>query len=415
MLIRNHKYLNFILLLGFAFGAQNLMITKESEGVYEAVYSKSFTIGEKLDIDIHDFYGEILINGNGDNRLKIDEICSFKSYSEKDAETKYYKSKVGFILNNNKLEIDGKKETDKIENIINLDVPDFTNISIKAEDSEIVINQTDGDITILGKDSQVDFNKVSSKIKVKGKNLDVHIADCSLIGDVLLSRGMLNISKLKSDYLNAEVYGADLEASDIDARVVFKSTGGDIYIDNAKNDAKLYASGGDITVEEINGNIFCDSKGGMIELGTVGGMCKIISLAGEVNIEEVQDDLNISAKNSDIEVEKALGSIIVDSANQDVEIYKYTLGEDFSVTIKNQNADIDFYIEESVNADLNARIDYTSGDDDDYEIESDFTLDNEKKERNGKLGYISKYGSINGGGNTVILKNQNGDIYIYEE
>ena len=68
-----------------------------------------------------------------------------------------------------------------------------------------------------------------------------------------------------------------------------------------------------------------------------------------------------------------------------------------------------------MNADLNARIEFTTGDEDDFEIESDFTLDNEKKERNGKIGYISKYGSIYGGGNTVILKNKNGDIYIYEE
>ena len=322
----NHKYIIFILFFTSIFGAQNLVITKESEGVYEAVFSKDFTIGEKLDVVIYDFIGDIVISGNGNNDLKITEISSFKSYSEKDAEVKFYKSKVGFILNNNKLEIDGKKLTDRIENTMVLNVPDFANISIKAENSDLVISQTDGELTIFGKDSHVDLNKVSSKVKIKGKSLEVNIADCSLIGDILLSRGMLTISKLKSDYLNAELYGADLTADDIDAKIEFKTTGGDIYIEESKNDAKLYASGGDITVEEIEGNIFCDSKGGAVNLGTVNGMCKIISIAGEISIEEVSDDINIAAKNSEIEVEKALASINIENTNKDVKVYKYTPG-----------------------------------------------------------------------------------------
>lgn len=415
MQAKNYKYLSLFFLFSLLFSSQELTITKESEGIYEVVYSKEYSIGERLDVDIYNFNGEIIINGNGNNRLTIAEICSFKSYSEKDTKVKFYKSKVGFILNNNKLEIDGKKQADKIENTINLNVPDFANISIKTDDSEIMVSSIDGDLTVLGKNNQVELNKVSSKVKIKGKSTEVNIVDCSLIGDILLSRGWLTISRLKSEYLNAELYGTDLEAEEIDAKVVFKTTGGNIFIEEVKNDAKLYASGGDIAVEEIEGNVFCDSKGGDIELGRVSGMCKIISISGDISIEEVENDLNISAKNSEIEVEKALGSIIIDNMNQDVEIYKYSLGEKFSVAINNKNGDIDFYIDESINADLNARVEFTTGDEDDFEIETDFDLDNEKKERNGKIGYISKYGSINGGGNSVILKNHNGDIYIYED
>jgi hypothetical protein len=118
MLKTNHKYLTILFSIFAIVFAKDIVVEKESDGVYTVAYEKEFQVENQLDVIIRDYSGDIIINGRRDNSLIIEETCSFESYSEKDAQLKYYKSKAGFILNENILEISENKRNEKLNNII---------------------------------------------------------------------------------------------------------------------------------------------------------------------------------------------------------------------------------------------------------------------------------------------------------
>ena len=417
MLKFNHKYyLIFLSLFSFAMAGEDIHVEKESDGLYEVNYEKRFyDVGDELTLTIDDYSGDIVINGHTQNYINIFENCNIKTYSEKDAKLKYFQSKVEFILNDDKLEISKSRKSTKCSGTIILDIPDYTIIKIEARESDIILRQIDGDVILKCRDSDLMFDRVSSKINVETKNSDVNIINCNLVGDLVSSRGNVIISSLKSEYFNATLYGADLDAEKIDSKVTFKTTGGNIFIEKSQNDAKLYAAGGDISVEEIYGNLACDAKGGSIDIGKVYGICVMECVSGEITIEEVQGDLKIDAVNTDVEVESAYNSVYIETSQKDIEVTKVLNEEDNNtILIKNKEGDIDLYVDAGISANIAAKIEYFDRENNDWEIESDFDMKTVKIEKHGKQGYISKKGTINDGGSTIILKNKNGDIYIHE-
>ncbi len=408
----NHKYL-IPLLFFFTFTrADDFVVEKESNGTYQVYFEKNYQLEDELELDIDDYEGDIIISGLYGNSMSIRESCLIKTYSEQDARSKYYQSKVGFILNKNRLEINGNRRSDKINSTLELIVPDFTSIRLDARSSAVSIREIDGKINLSARDCDIDLTNISSKVKINCKSSEIIILDCTMIGELYLSRGYLSINGLESEYFNATLFGASLDADGLDSRVIFKTTGGDIAIEESRNDAKLYASGGDIVVEKIYGNIACDTKGGSIEIEEVQGLCKIDCIAGDVMIDKAMNNLNINAVKSDIEVGKATRSVFIESSDADIELGKRVLEKDDKILIKNRSGDITLYLDEDINAEVVARIEYH--DDFDGDIDSDFELDRMKTERSGRKGYVSRKGRLNEGGGTIILHNKNGDIYIYE-
>ncbi len=408
----NHKYLLPLLLFAALAWADDFVVEKESNGVYEVYFEKNYQLGDELELYVDDYEGDIIISGRYGNSMSIRENCRINTYSEQDARSKYYQSKVGFILNENRLEINGNRRSSKINSTLELIVPDFTKIRLNARSSAVSIKGVDGDMNFMARDCDIDLTNVSSKVKINCKSSEIVILNCTMIGNLNLSRGYLSINGLESEYFNATLFGAGLDADGLDSRVVFKATGGDILIEESRNDAKLYASGGDIVVEKIYGNIACNTKGGSITIEEVQGLCKVDCIAGDVIIDKAMDNLNINAVKSDIEIKEAARSVYIESSNADIELGKRVLEKDDKILIKNRVGDITLYLDEDINAELVARIEYH--DDFDWDIDSDFELDRLKTERSGRKGYISKKGWLNNGGGTIILHNKSGDIYIYE-
>ncbi|MBN2280978.1 MAG: hypothetical protein JXQ65_10390 [Candidatus Marinimicrobia bacterium] len=413
----NHKYYSFLVLfLAIAFADEGLYISKVDDGLYEVIYEKQFEdIGDRLSLIIEGSQGNININGRSASRLGIVEHCRIKSYSEKDARQKYYQSKMVFMLNDNALEISNNKQSNDCYSTLTLNIPDYTTMQIEADDCKINIHRTDGDIVLGCRNGELVFDDVSSRIDVKSKDTEISVINCTLVGDLEASRGGLTISSLKSEYFNATLYGANLDADKIDAKVTFKTTGGNIIIDESVNDAKLFSAGGDISIDRIYGNLACDTKGGTIDIGAVDGICVLNCLSGDIYLQEVRGDLRIDAINTDVEIDAAHQSVYIESSNKDIHVTKLSSEDDSStILIKNKEGDIDLYLDEDITADIVAKIEFNNGAPDDWEIESDFVLDQMKTEKKGKQGYISKKGKINNGGSVIILKNKNGDIYIYE-
>jgi len=147
----NHKYqIIFLSLLTFAFAGEDIYIEKDSDGLYEVTFEKNFhDVSDQLELTIDEYQGDIIINGHSQNRIKIFENCKIKTYSEKDAKVKYYQSKVGFILNEDRFEISGNRKSSKCESTIILDIPDYTIINIEVKDSEVLIREMDGDLHLL--------------------------------------------------------------------------------------------------------------------------------------------------------------------------------------------------------------------------------------------------------------------------
>ncbi len=406
----NHLYYLIVLLLFTTVQGRSVFVEKINDGLYRINSEKSFHIEEQLTLYISNFDGEVAITGNDSRNVAIREIATIKTYSEKAAKNEYHQSKAGFILNKTLLKIDGNRKRGNHISRLELDVPVATRISIENNHSDIMITNTDGDLSLNCNECDIALNNVSSKLSLSVKNSDVVIQDSRLFGDVQLSRGSLTITELNSEYFNAELFGGDFDAEHLNTKAIVKTTGGDITIQHSLGDAKLYTSGGSIMVNQIDGNLACDVKGGDITIGAVGGLCKLTSKRGDISVEKADSKINIDAFWADVHLKEARESVSIDNRKGDITLTK-TQGNG-RVLVKNIAGDITLYLDSDMSVAITAKINFQKGND--WQIQSDFDLtDTKMKQKRGK-GYLIKSGEFNEGVEPIILNNTDGDIYIYE-
>lgn len=262
--------------------------------------------------------------------------------------------------------------------------------------------------------------------------------------DVATSGGDIEIGDIKGN-VDGATSGGDIEVGKVDGKVDLRTSGGDVSAVEVLGDAKLETSGGDIEVGNVKGTLAVATSGGDITVGSVEKTLTAATAGGDISIEDVGGDAKVSTAGGDITVGKVSGSAAVKTAGGDIElrgasgkVAAKTAGGDIECvdvtgsleaataggdvyaelnpkgdgmsTLETQGGDVRIVIPANAKATIDARIRIRSGwgDDEDYEIISDFTAESHDKDK--KL--ITARYVLNGGGPTIKLETVNGNIEI---
>ena len=262
--------------------------------------------------------------------------------------------------------------------------------------------------------------------------------------DVGTSGGDIDIGDVDGD-VDGATSGGDIEAGKVTGEVKLRTSGGDVQVREVIGDAKLETSGGDIDVGNVKGTLAVATSGGDITVGSVEKTLTAATAGGDVSIEDVGGDARVSTAGGDIVVGKVSGSAAVKTAGGDIElrgasgkVEAKTAGGDIECAnitgslqaataggdvyaeldpkgggaseLETQGGDVRIVIPANAKATIDARIRIRRGwgDEDEYQIISDFPAESHEKDK--KL--ITARYVLGGGGASIKLETVNGNIEI---
>ena len=217
--------------------------------------------------------------------------------------------------------------------------------------------------------------------------------------------------------MDATTSGGDITIGGTTGEVTARTSGGDIEIERASGSTEAVTSGGDIRIGRTTGDVKVKTSGGDIRIEHADGAVDAHTSGGDVTIDNAEGSLKAGTSGGDIKISNATGGgVSARTSGGDIEARLLAsvsaLDEDWF--LQSSGGELTIRIPEDLPATLEAEIHLErswSGRDQDYQIDSDFDLD-EQDESGRNRRTIRATGDINGGGNLIRLETSGGDIQI---
>ncbi len=270
-----------------------------------------------------------------------------------------------------------------------------------------------------------DLRTSGGDIEIRG-DIDGRIKGSTSGGDVILG----NLSKGTVDLSTS---GGDMRTGDIQGDVNLRTSGGDIELGKVGGNADVKTSGGDIRVVSVGKTLKASTSGGDISIGDVGGEATVSTSGGDVKVRRVAGWASLSTSGGNIELLGASGKVKANTSGGDIRleditgsIEAATAGGDVSAELKptgtgrsrlsSAGGEITLFIPENAKATIEAIIEIEGRwgrRNKEYEIKSDFKEDTyDKSGRDDDDREIRAIYKLNGGGEDIMLRTVNSNIYI---
>ncbi|MBP2681408.1 MAG: hypothetical protein H6Q78_1271 [Candidatus Krumholzibacteriota bacterium] len=256
---------------------------------------------------------------------------------------------------------------------------------------DIEIGEVAGNVNAATSGGDVEIGKVTGKVELKTAGGDVKAIE--VIGDAEL-----------------ETSGGDIEVGDIKGACTASTSGGDIKV--GKVDKTLVAStaGGDITIDDVGGDARASTAGGDVIVGMVSGSATLKTAGGDIELHGATGTVEAKTAGGDIECANVTGSITAGTAGGDVYAELNPTGTGLN-SLETAGGDVQIVLPADAKATIDAKIKIRrgwGGDDEDYDILSDFPAETHEKDKKLVRGHYV----IGGGGATIRLETVNGNIEI---
>jgi DUF4097 and DUF4098 domain-containing protein YvlB len=255
---------------------------------------------------------------------------------------------------------------------------------------DISIGEVDGDVTAGTSGGDVEVGKVAGKTELSTAGGDIEALE--VIGDAKL-----------------ETSGGDIEVGNVKGVLSASTSGGDIIVGSVEKDLTASTAGGDIQIEDVGGSARVSTAGGDIGVGKVSGNAVLKTAGGDIELRGASGTVEAKTAGGDIECVAVTGSITGATAGGDIYAELDPAGDSPS-SLETQGGDVRIVVPGDAKATIEARIRIRRGwgDEDEYEILSDFPAESHQKDK--KL-ITGKY-VLGGGGPTIRLETVNGNIEI---
>jgi DUF4097 and DUF4098 domain-containing protein YvlB len=227
--------------------------------------------------------------------------------------------------------------------------------------------------------------------------------------------------------LKMSTSGGDIKAGDFDGDLSLNTSGGDITTGNITGEGDIATSGGEIRIENVGKALKATTSGGEIKTGNVGGDVKLSTAGGDVQVGEVKGNARLSTAGGNIELRGANGAVSAKTAGGNLALKAITgsvegstAGGDIDTwlnpvkdgpsTLSTAGGNIRLQLPESAQCTINARIrlDERHSSIEQYDIRSDFKIENLQKDSREIRGTVN----LNGGGRVITLETVMGNIDI---
>jgi len=258
--------------------------------------------------------------------------------------------------------------------------------------------------------------------------------------------GEIKLNNIEGD-LTAKTMGGSLNLSELKGQTSMITMGGNITVKNSNLDGKVKTMGGNIYFDNVEGSVDGETMGGNVVCKNVfdrngkpradGKPVKISTMGGNIEIGEALQGADLHTMGGNISVGKAKNFVKAHTMGGDIEIEDIdgwtkasTMGGNITVKMTGDPSDgkrdvdissmggtIILTLPADISCTFDIRQTLTKGNDDKYEIKSDFDLDIEyDKDWNHSRGSARKThkarGKAGSGSNRVKIETTNGDIII---
>jgi DUF4097 and DUF4098 domain-containing protein YvlB len=415
-----------------AMQAQGQELVKTNDG-FEIRLQQSFQVDAGGKLEVSDVNGDVQVESWSQNTVEVIETVKMNVYTKDEAQEIVQRIKSNYTQTGNTVRIRGIGDREEVESDYAIKVPEKFNLDISTSGGDLSIENVDGMIELASSGGDIalanvaggtrahtsggdlDFKKISGNLEGSTSGGDINLEDIygeatlsTSGGDIVLvhasqrvslntSGGDVHIEKVDGD-VRASTSGGDVNVLDVKGKLSAATSGGDLKIENCSGaEISIQTSGGDIVMTNLSGNTRANTSGGDIFGRTLTGPVKTENSGGDIVLQNVQASVNAATTGGDVEVELTLKDFSIPHS-----ISLYTNGGTLTLKIPEKlPATISADIQLSGSRYMTERND----------IYSDFPLTKESAdETNGHI--LRSNGKINGGGDPIILKTRNGDIYI---
>jgi len=257
-------------------------------------------------------------------------------------------------------------------------------VSISGSDShEVVVHAVLRGSRSAVADFAITADSTQDGVTVHGRRSSTNWLDLSWLFDHSLELHY-TIQVPHEYHVQLHTSGGNVELHDLNGNVKIRTSGGNVFITAINGEVQIHTSGGNIRGEQLSGDIRVGTSGGDIKLDSIRGSVEAHTSGGNARLVGIDGKLRAETSGGDVHAELA-------GTNRGVDLH--TSGGDVTVTVPKQFA-----------ADLDAR---ASGGDVDCDLPLTSTDSAPGKHRHGS------HGTLNGGGNPLVLRTSGGDIEIH--
>jgi hypothetical protein len=199
--------------------------------------------------------------------------------------------------------------------------------------------------------------------------------------------------------LDIDTSGGKISVIGIEGRSTLDASGGGIHIEDLAGDLRADSSGGSITAIRVGGNVELDSSGGGITVTDVGGWLRADTSGGGSRIENVRGDITADSSGGGIQIKEAGGHVEADSSGGPVSVI-FAAGNAAGGHLSSSGGGVKVWLDAGVALELDAS---ASG----GGVSCDLPVTVQ-----GKIKESSLRGTINGGGNDLVLRSSGGGIRV---
>ena len=235
----------------------------------------------------------------------------------------------------------------------------------------------------------------------------IKIGDVTGDVDVNTSGGSISVGKVSGE-LQVDTSGGSIKIAAGGKSTSADTSGGSINIGPSEGPVKADTSGGSIRVAHAKGDVHVDTSGGSIILDGSDGNVRADTAGGSIQIDNTAGTVVADTSGGSITITRSRGAIKADTSGGHIsaELIEDDPAVDTSIELSTNGGKLTVYLPEKLKASISARLEL-GWHSREAQIYSDFPLSITKED-----GMMVGEGDINGGGDRVVLKGSNEDIYI---
>ena len=255
------------------------------------------------------------------------------------------------------------------------------------------------------------------KIDSMGGGLSIDGVEGTFSGKTM--GGRLKLTNLKGELQLTTMGGSiTLTNSDVDGRV--KTMGGKALVEDVYGDVKVTSMGGEVTHRRVT-RTHGDSIGDQVKIDTMGGDINVSdapsgadvhTMGGDITIDSAREYVKAKTMGGDIRIKEADGWVKATTMAGDVRALVIG-GHDVELT--SMSGEVTLVMPEGADLDIEIELSYTKNSSRNYQIYSDFPIDQSESE-----GWDYDHGTprktisgvASGGGNRVVIRTINGNVYL---
>jgi DUF4097 and DUF4098 domain-containing protein YvlB len=252
-------------------------------------------------------------------------------------------------------------------------------------------------------------NNINGKLTAETAGGGITLSGIGGLTDANTMGGDIMVDTANGD-LRLHTNGGKIHVNTANARLVADTLGGDLFVGNAHGPVTLETNGGSIHVSRTDSDLKAETAGGNIEAGDVGGSAVLETAGGTIRLNSARGAVHAETASGAIHLSRVQGGIRAETANGGITA-EFAGSKLSDSLLETAIGDITVYIPSNLACSVRAAVEMAAG----HSISSDFPeVKVSSTSGDGFPGprQQSAAGNLNGGGPSLRLRTNMGDIQI---